>query len=484
MANLSELYDLWEAHPEWWFSGQALPELYSYCTLQPFEPYFKKELIGYIISRDQIPRNQVPRQNLTADALWAVEIVLREYQPLTAFEFMFVYLPLRHEGYYQRALIDAVARITELGNCPVIMKKFMQASLRRCPHIEGTLTTKAPSLEFSRILFEDVLEPRVELVSKSPVALTLASKLLEKYVVLSLSGGVDSMVCMDLLLMAGIKFKAVHINYLNRPEATREQEFVEAYCASRGVELWVRRITEIQRGWAVEHGLREEYELYTRNARFAAYKQVVGEVVVLGHNKDDAFENIITNIKRGQKVGNLVGIGDWGESQTSELELYRPLVKVSKEDIFDYAHAKGIPYLKDTTTRASERWKVRNVVAPAVHRMNAYEGFFGLAHTCKELSEVYELFLVELRGKWEADHQLCITKTHPLVTSAYCAGRFWNLVAAPVSRKSIGEYIRRLAGLQNTTGMSQRIVLNHGFTIRVQVEEEVLVLVWFQNRFH
>lgn len=474
----SKLYDLWEAHPEWWFSGQLLSELYEYCSVVPYQPYTKKDLVGYIISRDQIPRNQIPRKDFTADALWAVEIVLAEFQPLTAFEFMFVYLPLRHMGYYQWAITDAVAWVGANGSCPSIMKKFLQASLQRCPHTQR-LAMCAPNRVFSRDLFADVLEPPVVLENHHKIK-NLTFLLESTNIVLSLSGGVDSMVCMELLLMAGVKFKAVHINYLNRPEATREQEFVEAYCASRGVELWVRRITEIQRGWAVEHGLREGYELYTRNARFAAYEEVMADesksVVVLGHNKDDAFENVITNIKRGQKTGNLVGIDLWGESQNG-VKLYRPLVGVSKEDIFDYAHAKGIPYLKDTTSHASERWKVRNVVAPAVHRMNAYEGFFGLADTCRELSLVCDMFLEEMREKWEADRRLRIPIAHPLATSAYFAWRFWNMVAAPISRKSIGEYIRRLAGLKNKIGVSQKIVLSSNFTVKVKMEPGVWVFL-------
>jgi tRNA(Ile)-lysidine synthetase-like protein len=473
MLNYGKLYDLWEAHPEWWFSGIPLPDLLPYSQLpspDPLRSAPRKELIGYIISRDQIPRNQPIRDpSLTASSLWAVDLVIDMHVPLTAFEFIFVYLPLRHVGEYHRVIVDAVRWVGEWG-CPPLMKRFLMATLQRCPHAERLCSVIGNTSIDLRKDFEDVLEPVVAPHNPHLITLNLPKhqEVVVGNVVLSLSGGVDSMVCMDLMINAAIPFKAVHVNYMNRGDvAAREQEFVEAYCKLRGVELYVRTIDEIQRGFCVEHGLREGYELYTKNARFAAYKEAGADVVVLGHNRDDAFENIITNIKRGQKYDNLVGIGLKGEWD-KELCLYRPLVGVSKEDIFEYAHQKGIPYLKDTTVKWCERWKVRNVVAPAMYHMDAYDGFFALADTCKELSMVYDLYLRNLLTEWKNKGHLKIGVDHPLATSAYFAWRFWNVIAPHVKRKSIGEYLSRLRGMSaRGVDISQRIVLNVRLMIKV-----------------
>jgi tRNA(Ile)-lysidine synthetase-like protein len=474
MLSYTDLYDLWESHPEWWFSGVALPHLYSYALLPPppcTAP--RKELIGYIISRDQIPRNQTAREiNLTHQVLWAVDVVVSGLGVLTAFEFVFVYLPLRHIGLCNRVVIDAVKWVEEHG-CPPLMKRFLIATLQRCPHTETLCSTVVKSTyDDLRNTFADVLEPII-LSYKPPVKLGLPKLPKNKNLVLSLSGGVDSMVCMDLLIKAGVKIKAaVHINYMNRGDiAIREQEFVEAYCRERGVEIYVRRISEIQRAFCVKHGLREGYEIYTKNARFAAYKEAGADIVVLGHNKDDAFENIITNIKRGQKHDNLAGIGlhgDWDK----DIALYRPLVHVSKEDIFEYAHQKGLPYLKDTTSKWCERWKVRYMVAPAIHHMDAYEGFFILGDICKELSSVFDMYVLSLAKELKDNGKICIDESHPLVKSHFFAWRFWNNVyGVHVSRKSIGEYLRRLDGIKRKPGCTQRIV----FKIECQIS------ITFQN---
>ena len=73
--------------------------------------------------------------------------------------------------------------------------------------------------------------------------------------VVSLSGGVDSMVLLHLLLQLQPRWRfrlhAAHVDYDNRPESSAEADYLRGWCAQHGVHCTVRVITEVLQGpWA------------------------------------------------------------------------------------------------------------------------------------------------------------------------------------------------------------------------------------------
>jgi tRNA(Ile)-lysidine synthase TilS/MesJ len=44
--------------------------------------------------------------------------------------------------------------------------------------------------------------------------------------------------------------------------------------------------------------------------------------------------------------------------------IWRPLLAHTKDDIYDFAHKYGVPYLRDTTPSWSTRGKLRNMLVP------------------------------------------------------------------------------------------------------------------------
>jgi tRNA(Ile)-lysidine synthetase-like protein len=198
-------------------------------------------------------------------------------------------------------------------------------------------------------------------------------------VLISLSGGVDSNVTLYLLNKMikkhdNIKLVAVHLIYGNRKESIDEFEFVQQYCKLLDVELYYYKIEYLKRD-EIE---REFYEEMTRIIRFSLYKLVpslyngddtnkegndcdgaisaVG--VYLGHIKDDIIENIWTNIAKNQNIYNLQKMEI--ESVIDSVNIVRPFLQVSKEDIYEISLTYKIPYLKNTTPEWSNRGKFRN----------------------------------------------------------------------------------------------------------------------------
>ena len=100
----------------------------------------------------------------------------------------------------------------------------------------------------------------------------------------------------------GRKLVAMHIDYANREESSREAAFVTDWARRHGFEVHIRVVDEVTRGITS----RSDYELISRQIRYGFYKDVLlqggwqGEVVgvIFGHHIGDIQENVISNIMR------------------------------------------------------------------------------------------------------------------------------------------------------------------------------------------
>ena len=91
-------------------------------------------------------------------------------------------------------------------------------------------------------------------------------------------------------------------------------------------------------------------------------------IVLLGHNKDDCFENIITNITNRNNYDNLCGMEIL--KKIDEINFWRPMLNVEKKDIINFAHINNIPYLCDSTPEWSVRGKIRDKLRHILKNLN------------------------------------------------------------------------------------------------------------------
>lgn len=198
----------------------------------------------------------------------------------------------------------------------------------------------------------------------------------EKGIIISLSGGVDSMVILGLLIEIRkykfFKIYAVMINYNLRDESIDESRFIEKFCQNNNIEIEVTHIENFPKDRKnVGSSKRKEYEDFSKDMRFNSYKNIIdkksAEAVILGHHKDDIIENIFTNLLKGH---NLLDI----EVMKSRciikgVLLFRPLLDFNKSDIYDFAHKYNIPYFKDTTPSWSRRGQMRKIIFPLLSKV-------------------------------------------------------------------------------------------------------------------
>lgn len=397
----------WIQHPQWWFNSTPKTdrEVITFYGTNFLNIHCQDDL-DYLILYDQLARHYFRNDPLnysiyTVKALeYTNRLLIGNKGRFSPEEFVFILLPLRHTkvpSNIQRALSEL--RIHPLYSLsPSIFVRFYKASIQQLSkfHEIGTKVYLPCQRTFKQWSSTDILEfsptSHLKLLEKAlEEDINFINKWKPNQIVVSLSGGVDSMVllhrfskvCQEL----GKECCAIHINYGNRGEiCQKEVELLRDFCEELNIKLYVREIYEIQRTKDKE---REFYEELTRQIRFDMYKIVSGSngMVLLGHHQDDAVENILSNIRKERNWGDLRGMN------TTHIEravwVGRPLLNSNKKVIIEYAHNYNIPYLEDSTPKWSERGRMRDIVIPA---LNTFDNqCHGLVKMSEEMKHLYHL---------------------------------------------------------------------------------------------
>ncbi len=196
----------------------------------------------------------------------------------------------------------------------------------------------------------------------------------------SLSGGVDSMVLISIIHYLGYEVIGVHINYNNRLETLLEQKFLTYWCNYNKIKLYTKVIEYIKRS----NSKRSDYEYITKKIRFDFYKTIMNteniNMILLGHHKDDIVENIFANVCRGRYILDLAVIKK--ESIVENVNIGRPMIDFYKKSVYEFAQLYQVPYFKDTTPGWSVRGKYRNEIYPKIEETftpNVKENLIGLS---------------------------------------------------------------------------------------------------------
>ncbi len=207
----------------------------------------------------------------------------------------------------------------------------------------------------------------------------------QKCLIISLSGGIDSMVLITILKKLGYEVIGAHINYNNRPETTKEQEFLQIWCEYNNIKLYIKEITELKRATTK----RLDYEIESKKIRFAFYKEVLASeqlpYILLAHHKDDIVENIFANVCRGRFILDLSVIRN--TTVIEDVSIMRPLLSYFKSSIYEFGNKYQVPYFKDTTPLWSVRGKYRNKISPLLENTftpNVKENLLNLSRQSSE----------------------------------------------------------------------------------------------------
>ncbi len=339
----------------------------------------QKSLNPIKVEYNEIEQTIIDESNILAITLTNQMIESNDIDTLSPIEKCFCIMPLRHSK-KESDRIKAIKIIesyleNEPNNSSYL--RFYQAALERVRNPILTIRTeKFPQhLICSSSSFLDTSQSTQNSYSsfnfEEPLLKEEIKDFIEGFyeaipdkkseIVISISGGSDSMLCLFMATKMGYKTKALMIDYCNRQEHDEEVILVSWFCQQLGVELYVRPIKELKRE---RDGTREFYETVTRNIRFNSYK-FLGLPVVLGHNRDDCFENCITNIMTLRSKDNLFGMSPISDQYG--VSIRRPVLDIPKSRIVSLCNRFNIPFLLDSTPKWSRRGRIRDIVVPALN---------------------------------------------------------------------------------------------------------------------
>ena len=186
-------------------------------------------------------------------------------------------------------------------------------------------------------------------------------------ILLTISGGVDSMVLMSLCVNSGYNVGIAHCNFqLRGTESDEDEILVQEHARKYGIECYTRRFNTTQEMELTG----ESMEMAARRLRYTWFQDLCHEygytVIAVAHHIDDSIETFFINMLRGTGLRGLTGI----HNQVGRI--VRPLMFATRKEIMDYAMQKHIPFREDSSNKSTKylRNKIRLGLTPRLKEIN------------------------------------------------------------------------------------------------------------------
>jgi tRNA(Ile)-lysidine synthase len=203
-------------------------------------------------------------------------------------------------------------------------------------------------------------------------------KLLRKgqAVLIAVSGGVDSMVLLQVLhelsRKQSWKLIVAHLNHQLRGRASRTDESLVSDTARKlGLPFVVDRADVRLFAWKQKLSI----EMAARKVRhdFLAREalRLGSHTVALAHHADDQLELFFVRLLRGSGGEGLAGMKWSGPSPSNkQVLLVRPLLDLTRKELKDFATKKAIRFCEDTSNHSFEfqRNRIRHELLPLLRR--------------------------------------------------------------------------------------------------------------------
>ena len=186
-------------------------------------------------------------------------------------------------------------------------------------------------------------------------------------VVVTCSCGVDSMTLLHLAKEALNKDNIIvaHVNHNKRKESICEQQYIQNYCANENIKLEVLELPKEYTG---------NFQEWAREQRYSFFNEVAlknnAKYILLAHHADDNLETILMRLLKTSSLKGYAGIEKI--SKYNDINIYRPLINIPKEDIIKYSKENNITYFEDSSNAEDDytRNRIRHHIVPLLLEEN------------------------------------------------------------------------------------------------------------------
>ena len=237
-------------------------------------------------------------------------------------------------------------------------------------------------------------------------------------VTLAVSGGVDSMVMLDILHKTARshkgKIQVVTFDHGFRIESAEEVRFVESVCHKLSIPCIIHALNLVDGPNKQERA---------RQAR-RSFLYMQDGLIATAHHASDQAETILFRMLRGSGLDGLKGMcvqsGRW----------LKPLLMEFKEDILNYANERRLEWREDSSNTASTRGVIRQLWSEmAVVHPKPEKSMFSVARMLSRDAEYLDSLAVDALHSVLDDNQVFVDnlrELHPAIQSRVLRRWLWN----------------------------------------------------------
>jgi len=191
---------------------------------------------------------------------------------------------------------------------------------------------------------------------------------------IGVSGGRDSVALLHWLVECGYnKLIVCHLNHRLRGRSSRADAiFVQKLAAKYDLDLALGAI-DVR---ALAMRTKQSIETAARDVRYKFFAQVARRrrcrTIFLGHHADDLVETFLINLFRGAGTGGLSAMRGVSVRKIDnvKLQIVRPLLGVSREQIDDYVRKHRLKFREDASNKnlAPLRNRIRHRIIPEIEK--------------------------------------------------------------------------------------------------------------------
>ena len=186
-------------------------------------------------------------------------------------------------------------------------------------------------------------------------------------ILLTVSGGIDSVVMLDLFARTGYNCGIAHCNFgLRGDESDGDEDFVRQLAYQYDFKFFCKRFNTEE--YSQEENI--SIQMAARKLRYDWFEKVrqshTFNLIATAHNQDDVLETFFINLARGSGIRGLTGI------KVLSGKIIRPLLFAPRSLIEAYVNEHSLSFREDSSN-ASEKYirnKIRHKILPLFEEIN------------------------------------------------------------------------------------------------------------------